>query len=85
MDGQKVVLDGFGYFHTGIKSVALSPSVEFKPKEHIKRVYTHFVPAGYYDSATHRVHWSFNDGIRLEEMEDYSRPKRMSGADAEKS
>ncbi|MCH4099266.1 MAG: DNA-binding protein [Prevotella sp.] len=85
MDGQKVVLDSFGYFHTGIKSVALSPSVEFKPKEHIKRVYTHFVPAGYYDSATHRVHRSFNDGIRLEEMEDYSRPKRMSGADAEKS
>jgi predicted histone-like DNA-binding protein len=84
-EGHRVVLDGFGYFHTGIKSVAVDHPEDFKPEEHIKRVYTNFVPAGYYDSATHRVHRSFNDGIRLEEMEDYSSPKRISESDAKKS
>ena len=45
LEGRKVVLDGFGYFHTGIKSVAVDHPADFKPEEHIKRVYTHFIPA----------------------------------------
>ncbi len=85
LEGRKVVLDGFGYFHTGIKSVAVDHPADFKPEEHIKRVYTHFIPAGSYDLTTHRVCRSFNVGIKFEELQDYSSPKRISESDAKKS
>ena len=73
-DGHRVVLDGFGYFHTGIKSVAVDHPADFKPEEHIKRVFTDFVPAGSSDPITHHIRRSFNDGIKFEELQDYSRP-----------
>ena len=73
-DGHRVVLDGFGYFDTGIKSVAVDHPSDFRPDEHIIRVYTNFVPASSYDPITHHVRRSFNDGIKFEEMQDYSRP-----------
>lgn len=84
-EGRKVVLDGFGYFHTGIKSVAVDHPADFKPEEHIKRVFTNFVPAGSSDPATHHVHRLFNDGIKFEELQGYSSPKRMFKSDAKKS
>jgi predicted histone-like DNA-binding protein len=74
-DGHRVVLDGFGYFHTGIKSVAVDHPADFKPEEHIKRVFTNFVPAGSYDPTTHHVRRSFNDSIKFEELRENSSPK----------
>ncbi|MCI1246447.1 MAG: HU family DNA-binding protein [Prevotella sp.] len=81
-DGHGVVLDGFGYFHTGIKSVAVDHPADFKPEEHIKRVYTNFVPAGSYDPITRTVHRVFNDGIKFEEIRDY--PGHVSGVEGKK-
>ncbi|MCH3995064.1 HU family DNA-binding protein [Prevotella cerevisiae] len=81
-DGRKVVLDGFGYFHIGIKSVVVDHPDDFKPEEHIKRVYTNFVPAGSYDPVTRTVHRAFNEGVKFEEMQDY--PGHVSGVEGKK-
>jgi hypothetical protein len=79
-DGHRVVLDGFGYFHTGIKSVAVDHPADFKPEEHIKRVFTNFVPADSYDPTTHHVRRSFNDSIKFEELRENSSPKSKKNA-----